>query len=187
MQNNIDYKEIVQTVTQNVMTEIVNKLNAMKPGIEQEIAEAVFSVIDSRLNKLESSLNSLQSSVTELKQTPRNPAARATPVVTPRTIARAASSSSASSAMDTQTRVLLLKIKKQWLSISHKGWIIYVNEEDKHTYMIRENGTDQIDISPFFNGTPCNFWSLVVNGSDWIIEYTDGVTLKKGFAVIPMS
>lgn len=173
MQNNIDYREIVQTVTQNVMTEIVNKLNAMKPGIEQEIAEAVFSVIDSRLNKLESSFSSLQSSLAELKQTPSAPSASSTPVVTRRTIPRSASSSSASPAMDTQTRVLLLKIE-HWPHIARKDWIIYSNEEDQHTYMIRKNGTDQIDISSYFQNRISWFNKIIENGSDWIIEFNSG-------------
>ncbi len=184
MQNNIDYREIVQTVTQNVMTEIVNKLNAMKPGIEQEIAEAVYSVIDSRLNKLESSLNSLQSSVTALMQTSGASSTRPTPVVTPRTSSGTTRSSSASSAMDTQTRVLLLKIE-HWPHISHKDWIIYFNEENGTTYLIRKNGTDQIDISPFFKSKVRWFNRIVENGSDWIIEYT-GASLNE-IAVLPMS
>lgn len=173
MQNNIDYKEIVQTVTQNVMTEIVQKLNAMKPDIEQEIAEAVFSVIDSRLSKLESSLNSLQSSLAALKQTPGNSSARATPVMTPRTSAGTASSSSAPPAMDTQTRVLLLKIE-HWPHVAHKDWIIYFNKEDNHTYMIRKNGTDQIDISSYFQNRISWFNKIIENGSDWIIEFNSG-------------
>lgn len=68
MQNNIDYHEIAQTVSQTVMTDISNKLNSMKPDFEQKIINALAGAIDSRLANLENRLNNTQSRLTALEQ-----------------------------------------------------------------------------------------------------------------------
>lgn len=146
MQNYIDYREIVQTVTQNVMTEIVNKLNSMKPGIEQEIAEAVYSAIDSRLSKLENSLNNIQSRLTALeKKQPRN------------------SGYAASSNGDLLNRI------KRWSHKKYRGWIFYVNRDDgDFLYMIKEDGSDNKQLT---NESVASIASLSVHDSSCTIHF----------------
>ena len=209
MENNIDYRDLVQTVTSNILENVKSQLTSIQPGIVDDIVKRIESSIQPSLDSFANQLGDLQKRVSELEQnadssTPRQPLRRLTGPVQPLrrltpTLSPAqqklaqgpdssetANTSSDPPQMDTQTRVLLLKIKR-WLHIIYKGWIIYFNSEDRHTYIIRENGTDQKDISSFFKGTPCRFYEAPVeNGSDWIIEYRNRDTDARDFAVIPM-
>lgn len=156
MQNYIDYREIVQTVTQNVMTEIVNKLNAMKPGIEQEIANSVTNAINSRLVNLENRLNNMQTRLTALEQKQSSGTSYTT------------SSASQYTPPAPPSNAELLKKIKWWSHKTLRGWIFYINQDDgDFLYMIREDGSGNKQLT---NYSVSGISSLAVNGSSCTLE-----------------
>ena len=156
MQNNIDYHEIAQTVSQTVMTDISNKLNSMKPDFEQKIINALTGAIDSRLTNLENRLNNTQSRLTALEQKLSSISSNST-----------TSTSKYVQPAPPSNAELLNKIKR-WKYKSLRGWIFYINEDDGNfLYMIRQDGTGNKQLTSYSVGL---IMSLSVNGSSCTLE-----------------
>ena len=156
MQNNIDYREIAETVSQIVMTDISNKLNSMKPDFEQKIINALAGAIDSRLANLENRLNNMQSRLTALEQKLSSISDNST-ASTPKYVQPALPSNAE----------LLNKIKR-WKYKSLRGWIFYINEDDGNfLYMIRQDGTGNKLLTSY---SVEFIMSLSVNGSSCTVE-----------------
>lgn len=208
MENNIDYRDIVQTVTSNILEDVKSQFASIQPGIVDDIVKRIEASIQPSLDSFANQLDDLQRRVLQLEQnvdssTPRQPLRRLTGPVQPlrrltptlspaqQKLAQGPDSSETANTLsdppqiDTQTRILLLKIG-HWPRLYYNDWIIYLNKEDGHTYLIRKNGTDQKDISSYFINKIDYFDAIVENGSDWIIEYCNRDTGASDFAVIPM-
>ncbi len=172
MVNNIDYREIVQTVTVNVLTDVKNQLASMQPGIVNDIVESVQSSLQTTLDSITSQLGDMQQRLTKLEQKKgRSSSVQSKSTQTSRA-SGTAKKSSAPPPMDSQTRILLLKIQGLGVKkIQFKGWIFYLAEEKKGVFMIRANGTDKKCITKKFKEYPTQFINVIENGSDWIIEY----------------
>lgn len=184
--NNIDYREIVQTVTSNVLSDVKSQLASMQPGIVDDIVKRVQSSLQPTLNSITNQLGSLQQRVAQLEKKSGSASTLSTPVQAPKSSGTTNSSSvSPQLGVDPQASTLLLLIQ-DWPHIVHNGWIFYWNKENDRQYMIRENGTDKKDIYNLFKYYPKKFISVVENGTDWIIKYDPG-NGEKHVAVIHMS
>ncbi len=161
MQNNIDYREIVQTVTQQVTANIVRQLGDMKPDVEVEIADAVFKTVDSliqpKIQSLETSIANLQNQLSKndtssLQRQLNDLQTRISNLERQ----NASSGNNNSSYLNPVTPVsssnnqdLLDKIQF-WQHKNYNGWIIYVNENQADfLFKIREDGSQNTQLTNF--------------------------------------
>lgn len=208
MENNIDYRDIVQTVTSNILEDVKSQFASIQPGIVDDIVKRIEASIQPSLDSFANQLDDLQRRVLQLEQnvdssTPRQPLRRLTGPVQPlrrltptlspaqQKLAQGPDSSetsetsSGSSQIDTQTRIMLLKIKDlSYGKRRSKGdWVIYLDEEKQRVFMIRKNGTENNDVTKFFEDYPDSLGRIVENGSDWIVNYY--FNRNSRYAVIP--
>lgn len=161
MQNNINYREIVQTVTQQVTANIVKQLGDMKPDVEQEIADAVFKTVDSiiypKIQSLESRIANLQSQLSKndtssLQRQLNDLQTRISNLE--RQIASSGNNNSSYSnpvtpVPSSSNQTLLDKIRF-WQHKNYNGWIIYVNENQADfLYKIREDGSQNTQLTDY--------------------------------------
>lgn len=208
MENNIDYRDIVQTVTSNILEDVKSQFASIQLGIVDDIVKRIEASIQPSLDSFANQLDDLQRRVLQLEQnvdssTPRQPLRRLTGPVQPlrrltptlspaqQKLAQGPDSSetsetsSGSSQIDTQTRIMLLKIKDlSYGKRRSKGdWVIYLDEEKQRVFMIRKNGTENNDVTKFFEDYPDSLGRIVENGSDWIVNYY--FNRNSRYAVIP--
>ena len=171
MQNNIDYQEIVQTVTSKILADVKSQLASMQPGIVDDIVKRIEASIQPSLDSFANQLDDIQQRLSQLEQKSGS-STKILQVPTPSTSASPNTSSvSPTLGVDPQASTLLLLIQ-DWPHIVHNGWIFYSDRINRGTYMVRENGTDKTDLSKLFDYyLPYEFNSVVENGSDWIIKY----------------
>lgn len=188
MQNNIDYREIVQTVTANVLTDIKAQLASMKSEIVDDMAEKVKSSLQPSFDVLSSQFGGMQWRISELEQKSGSSNKKKSKQTT-----RTNEDISPELGVNTEACKLLLLIQDN-PHIVHNGWIIYVGsgliKDERCVYMVREDGTHNTDITGLFefNGdySITEFITVLENGSDWLIKYS----VYPGFnhiAVIHMS
>ncbi len=179
MQNNIDYREIVQTVTSNVLTEIKAQLSSMKSEIVDDLAEKVKSSLQPSFDALSSQLGGMQWRISELEQKSGSSNKKKTKQTT-----HTNEDISPELGVNTEACKLLLQIQ-DYVHIVHNGWIFYdgwgLIKDERCVYMIREDGTCNTDITGLFefkdpkNGNDkdyiTDFITVLENGSDWLIKY----------------
>lgn len=181
MQNNINYQEIVQTVTSNILEDVKSQLASMQPEIVDDIVKRIESSIQPSLDSFANQLCDIQQRLSQLEQQSGS-STKISQVPAPSTSAPPNTSSvSPTLGVDPQASTLLLLIQ-DWPHIVHNGWIFYRDCINVGVYMVRENGTDRTDISSLFRVVPREFNLVIENGSDWIIKCNGNLT-----AVIHMS
>lgn len=161
MQNNIDYREIVQTVTQQVTANIVRQLGDMKPDVEVEIADAVFKTVDSliqpKIQSLETSIANLQNQLskndTSSLQRQLNDLQTRISNLERQNASSGNNNSSYSNPVtpvsSSNNQDLLDKIQF-WQHKNYNGWIIYVNENQADfLFKIREDGSQNTQLTNF--------------------------------------
>lgn len=181
MQNNINYQEIVQTVTSNILEDIKSQLASMQPGIVDDIVKRMEASIQPSLDSFTNQLGDIQQRLSQLEQQSGSSTKISQVPVSSTSAPPNTSSVSPTLGVDPQASTLLLLIQ-DWPHIVHNGWIIYADPDKYSIFMVRENGVDNTNITDLFKFVPYKFNSVVENGSDWIIKYN-----KNHTAVIHMS
>lgn len=182
MQNNIDYREIVQTVTQQVTANIVRQLGDMKPDVEQEIADAVFKSIDSiiypKIQSLETRIANLQSQLSKndtssLQRQLNDLQTRISNLERQKALSGNNSSSYSKpvTSVSSSSNKALLNESLRCINKRYNGWIIYINRnQGDFLYKIREDGSQNTQLTDYSVKIIIGFKSGMLNST---VEISD--------------